>query len=180
MKQVIILLLAVLTFALTQNASDSNIDFKSWKNKHKKDYKLKGKAYGVNETQAEKNFKANADRVRKHNSNKNVTYKQSLNENADLTDSDVTQRFTGLIPQAEDKNVKSSAYSVSSTNDVNLKALPVSLDYTRLKIIRKTKKFISRKLLFTVKCHQSKISLAADLAGLSQVSFHWYYKRLMI
>lgn len=141
MKQVVALLFILTSFALAQNANDTNISFKSWKAKHNKDYTLKGngKSNNVNETQAEKNFNANAARVKKHNSDKNAAYKQSLNENADMTDNEVTQRRTGLIHDTSDRNLKSSGNSASSfsiavanVTEAELKASPASLDYTRL------------------------------------------------
>lgn len=84
------------TFPTTaKGANATNSDFKAWKAKYGKSYKSSA---SKSEADAQKTFQENAKKVADHNSCPNVTYKQSLNSNADLNANEIATNRTGFKP----------------------------------------------------------------------------------
>lgn len=134
-----LLLIVLATFVAAQTTPKTSKNFNLWKQKYRKSYSNSGT--GKNESAAEKVYYQNAAKIEKHNSNKNATYKQNANSNADLTSNEAKKSRRGYKPSAkksnETKNSKTTSKTKSTLKYKNQKSslnanLPTSIDYTRL------------------------------------------------
>lgn len=131
----VLLFTALVVIAVAQKTtkkSESGNNFGEWKKKYGKSYKA-----GKTEKQAEANFKANAAKIAKHNSNPKKTYKAGINANADMTDAEIKKYRKGFKPAAKaaSKALKSSknsfkGFKANDSGKYKARALPESLDYT--------------------------------------------------
>lgn len=110
----VIVLVGLVTVITAQNSSSLDPDYVAWKAKYKPAENLKT-TQSQNDTQAEKNFKDNAARVAKHNKNKNATYVQELNANADMTAKQIKKTRKGLIPDPVKKTSDASLSAVANS-----------------------------------------------------------------
>lgn len=121
--------------ASTKSSKNVNESFKDWK-------KQNGKTYTASspktESQAEKTFKENIAKIKKHNSDPKATYKQAANINADLTPEEVRKTRKGYKSPAKSSNNTTKNSKLKAKFHVDMKAKKNST--LKSKMIKSSKK----------------------------------------
>lgn len=132
--------------AIALVTTQSQPDFKTWKEQNKKTY-----PNAAEEAAAKKTYDNNAAKITKHNSNPKSAYKQKVHSKSDKTDEELKKEKSGpvsfqdanKVEPKKQKSVKSSgaATKASWSEKINKSnkekdskdqaSIPASLDYSR-------------------------------------------------